>query len=139
MSVNKVSLIGFVGQQPEMKYTAAGAAICNFSIATTEAWTDKKTGDKKEETAWHRIVVFGKRAEVVGKYVEKGHRLYVGGRLKYGDYQNKEGINVKTTDIILTDFDFLERKGSGGGSQQPEEVSPVFDTGGAELDDGIPF
>ena len=103
-SVNKVILIGNLGKDPEMRYLPSGEAIANFSVATSESWTDKTSGDKKEQTEWHRVVFFGRTAEVVGQYVKKGSKIYVEGRLQTRKWQDKEGQDRYTTEVVLQGF-----------------------------------
>src|SRR6188768_2502111 len=114
MSVNKVILVGRLGQDPELKNTPGGAAVCNFSVATNEAWTDK-SGQKQERTEWHRIVVWGKKAEVCSKYLSKGRQVYVEGRLRTRTWEDKEGGKRYTTEVVANDVQFLGSGGGGGG------------------------
>ena len=112
--VNKVILIGNLGRDPEIRYSQQGVAVVNFPIATSEQWTDKNTGDKQEKTEWHRVVAFGKQAEILEKYLSKGRQVYIEGRLQTSNYE-KEGQTHYTTDIIVTNFQFL---GGGRGDTQ---------------------
>jgi single-strand DNA-binding protein len=102
--INKVILIGNLGTNPELKYASGGSAILNLSIATSEAWTDKNTGQKQEKTEWHRVVLFGKLAELVAKYCNKGSKLYIEGKLQTRKWTNKEGKDQYTTEIIVSGF-----------------------------------
>lgn len=111
MSVNKVILVGRLGQNPEVRYTPSGAAVANFSIATNEAWTDKQ-GQKQERTEWHRIVVWGKTAELCGQYLTKGRQAYIEGRLQTRQWQDKDGQTKYTTEVQAQTVQFL-----GGGAQ----------------------
>ncbi len=116
--LNKVMLIARLGRDPEMKYTQQGTAICNMTIATSESWTDKSTGEKQEKTEWHRCVSFGKQAEVLGKYLVKGSQVYVEGKLQTRQYE-KDGQTHYTTEIVVQEFTFLGGgQQSSGGSQQ---------------------
>ena len=99
MSVNKVILLGRLGQDPELKYTPGGSAVCNFSIATTEAWTDKQ-GQKQEKTEWHRVVVWGKLAELCNQYLAKGRQAFLEGRLQTRSWDDKDGHKRYTTEIL---------------------------------------
>lgn len=99
--VNKVILVGNVGQDPEIRYTADGRPIANFSVATSETWNDKNSGEKKEKTEWHRVVVFGKLAELCGKYVAKGSQVYVEGKLQTRKWQGQDGQDKYTTEIVV--------------------------------------
>jgi len=140
-SVNKVIVIGNLGRDPEVRYMANGDAACNFSVATTESWKDKATGEKKEETEWHRVSVFGKLAEICGQYLKKGSQVYVEGSLKTRKWTDKEGQEKYTTEIRCSQMTML---GSAGGQrqqsndvQQPakDKPKPSFD----DLGDDIPF
>ncbi|HWS76255.1 MAG TPA: single-stranded DNA-binding protein [Quisquiliibacterium sp.] len=115
-SVNKVILIGNVGRDPETRYSPNGGAICNLSIATTRNWKDKASGEKREETEWHRVVFYDRLAEIVGEYVKKGRPIYVEGRLKTRKWQDKDGAEKYTTEIIAEEMQLLgAREGGGGG------------------------
>src|SRR5690554_2419740 len=103
-SVNKVTLIGTVGRDPEMRYTPGGSAIANFSLATNESYNDKNTGQRVENTEWHRIVAFGKLAEIIQQYVKKGGKLYIEGKLRTNEWE-KDGIKRYSTDIIANEID----------------------------------
>lgn len=106
MSVNKVILLGRLGQDPELKYTPGGAAVCNFSMATTESWTDK-SGQKQEKTEWHRIVVWGKLAELCNQYLAKGRQAFVEGRLQTRSWDDKDGSKRYTTEIMANTVQFI--------------------------------
>jgi single-strand DNA-binding protein len=119
-SLNKVMIIGNLGRDPEVSYTPSGMAVAKFSIATTDFWTDRATGERKEKTEWHRIVAFAKLAETCGRYLTKGKQIYVEGKLQTTSYE-KDGITRYTTDIIANTIQFLGMKpegGGGGGFQQ---------------------
>ena len=114
-SLNKVILIGNLGRDPEVRYTPNGNAICNISVATTRNWKDKTSGDKVEETEWHRVVFYDRLAEVAGEYLKKGRPVYVEGRLKTRKWQDKEGKDVYTTEVIADNMQLLGgREGMGG-------------------------
>ena len=155
-SVNKVILVGNLGRDPETRYMPDGAAITNVSVATSFQWNDKTSGEKKEETEWHRVVFRGKLAEVAGEYLKKGSQVYVEGRLRTRKWQDKEGKDRYTTEIVARDMQMLGgRGGAGGGAgmgggspgggaepRQPrstpsEDRGPPADEGG--FDDDIPF
>lgn len=104
--LNKVMLIGRLGRDPEIRYSQQGTAVVNFPLATNEQWTDKNTGEKQEKTEWHRVVSFGKPAEILEKYLSKGSQVYVEGRLQTRNYE-KDGQTHYTTEIVVTDFTFL--------------------------------
>jgi single-strand DNA-binding protein len=117
-SVNKVILIGNLGRDPEVRYTPNGAAICNVSIATTRNWKSKDSGERQEETEWHRVVFYDRLAEIAGEYLKKGRPVYVEGRLKTRKWQDKEGRDTYTTEIIADQMQLLGgREGMGGGGE----------------------
>lgn len=112
-SVNKVILIGNLGKDPEMRYMPSGDAIANFSIATTDTWKDK-SGEKQEKTEWHRISMFGRQAEIAGEYLKKGSPVYIEGRLQTRKWQNKEGLDQYTTEIVADRMQMLGGRSGGG-------------------------
>src|SRR5215510_8924845 len=118
-SVNKVILVGNLGRDPETKYMPDGAAITNVSLATSFQWTDKASGEKKEETEWHRIVIRGRLAEIAGEYLKKGSQVYVEGRLRTRKWQDKEGQDRYTTEIVA---DSMQMLGSRAGAGEPATV-----------------
>ncbi|MDR0588548.1 MAG: single-stranded DNA-binding protein [Burkholderiales bacterium] len=143
-SVNKVILLGNLGADPVMRYTTGGDAVCNFSLATSDQWRDKSSGEKQEKTEWHRVVLFGRTAEIAGEYLKKGRTAYVEGRLQTKKWTDKEGHERYTTEIIGDRLQLLG--GAGGGS------APADDAGGAsrkssessnkpadDFEDDIPF
>lgn len=118
--VNKVILVGNLGADPEVRYTAGGSAIANLSVATKDQWTDKQTGQKQEKTEWHRVKMFGRLAEIAGEYLKKGQQVYVEGALRYDKYTGKDGVERYTTDIVASDLQMLGGRpggeaGMGGG------------------------
>ena len=113
-SVNKVILIGNVGRDPETRYSPNGGAICNLSIATSRNWKDKASGERREETEWHRVVFYDRLAEIVGEYVKKGRPIYVEGRLKTRKWQDKDGVEKYTTEIIAEEMQLLGSREGGG-------------------------
>lgn len=129
-SINKVILIGNLGRDPEVRYTPSGAAVCNVSVATTRNWKDKNSGDKVEETEWHRVVFYDRLAEIAGEYLKKGRPVYVEGRLKTRKWQDKEtGQDRYSTDIVAEQMQMLGggRDGdsdSGGGHYQGDGGAP---------------
>jgi single-strand DNA-binding protein len=147
--VNKVILIGNLGADPDMRYTPSGTGVCELRLATNESWTDKG-GQKQERTEWHRVVVWGKLAEIVSKYLSKGRQVYVEGRLRTRSWDDKEGNKRYTTEIIANDVQFLSG-GSGGGARGggdgPPPAEPDYGGGGGGYgggggggpDDDIPF
>jgi len=133
--VNKVILVGNLGADPEMRYTADGTAVCRLKVATSRRYTDKQ-GNRQEETAWHRVDAWGKLAEICGQYLSKGRQVYIEGRIKYGSYE-KDGVKHYTTDIVAENMQML---GAGGGRGPDREPEPPFEppVGGVSEDD-IPF
>lgn len=121
-SVNKVILVGNLGKDPEMRYMPNGDAVANITLATTDTWKDKQTGEKKEATEWHRVVFFRKLAEIVGQYLKKGSQVYIEGALKTRKWQDKEGQDRYTTEIVADDMKMLgSRQGMGSGDAPPRE------------------
>ena len=117
-SINKVILIGNLGRDPEVRYTPNGAAICNVTIATSRNWKDKNSGEKMEETEWHRVVFYDRLAEIAGEYLKKGRPVYVEGRLKTRKWTDKDGVEKYTTEIIADNMQLLGgREGGGGGDE----------------------
>lgn len=114
--INKVILIGNLGGDPEVKYTAGGSAVANVTIATSENWKDKTTGENQERTEWHRVVFFGRLAEIAGEYLKKGSQVYVEGRLQTRKWQDKEGQDRYTTEIVANEMQMLGGRGGGSAS-----------------------
>ena len=158
-SVNKVILIGNLGRDPEVRYAASGSAICNVTIATSRQWKDKTSGERQEETEWHRVVFYDRLAEIAGEYLKKGRPVYVEGRLKTRKWTDKDGVEKYTTEIVATEMQLLgSREGGGGGSgmggggddtpsarpapaprQAPAPKPAPKASGFEEMDDDIPF
>ena len=146
-SVNRVILVGNLGRDAELKYTPSGAAVSNFSIATSESWKDKNSGERKEKTEWHRIVLWGKTAENLSQYLLKGKQIYVEGRLETRQWEDKEGQKRSTTEVRVGPGDRLVLLGSrdDGGSRRSSAGSeaapsdPSTNQGGELTDDDIPF
>lgn len=113
--INKVILVGNLGADPEVRYTAGGTAIASLSIATSEQWTDKQSGQKQERTEWHRVKLFGRLAEIAGEYLKKGRQVYVEGSLRTDKYTDKQGVERYSTDIIASDLQMLGGMGGEGG------------------------
>ena len=151
-SVNKVILIGNLGRDPETRYMPEGGAITNISIATTDKWKDKN-GEMQEKTEWHRVAFFGKLAEIAGEYLKKGSQVYVEGRLQTRKWQDKDGQDKYTTEVVANVMQMLgSRQGMGGGGRDAGEASsagaakpvaskPAAKAGGKfdDLEDDIPF
>lgn len=123
--INKVIIIGTLGQDPEVKYMPSGGAVCNLSLATSEQWNDKATGEKKEQTEWHRVVIFGKLAEVAGEYLRKGSQVYVEGKLRTRKWTDQSGAEKYTTEIVLQPMNgvmqMIGGKSSDNGNQQSQQ------------------
>jgi single-strand DNA-binding protein len=135
-SVNKVILVGNLGRDPEVRYTTSGTPVANFTMATTDRWTDP-SGERKERTEWHRIVVWGKQAEIVGEYLRKGRQVYVEGSLQTREWTDREGNKRTTTEIRAQRVQMLgrpdERAAPAAPAEQVAEPEPAFD------DDDVPF
>ena len=139
--VNKVLLIGNLGRDPEVRFTPSGRAVANFTLATSEKWSDAD-GNRKEHTEWHNIVVWGKQAETCGQYLSKGRQVFVEGTIRRRDYEDKDGNKRYVTEIIARDVRFLGGGGGGGGRQAATESfsAPAGEEGGGgPSDDDIPF
>lgn len=142
--INKVTLIGNLGSDPELKYMPSGSAVANVSIATSETWKDKETGEKKERTEWHRLVFFSRLAEIVGEYCRKGSTIYVEGKLQTRKWQDKDGNDRYTTEIVAKEMKML---GSGSGSGSTRETGAQASAEGGQpseqaatgFTDDIPF
>jgi len=119
MSINKVILIGNLGGDPEVRYASSGVAVCNFTMATTRTYKDKQ-GERKDETEWHRVVAFGRTAEVCGEYLKKGRQVYIEGRLQTRKWQDKDGNDRWTTEVVTESMQMLGNRGNdgGGGAQR---------------------
>ena len=163
--VNKVILVGNLGRDPEVRYTPSGSAVANVTIATSDQWKDKQTGEQQERTEWHRVVFFNRLAEVVAEYVKKGQQIYVEGRIQTRKWQDQSGQDRYTTEIVANEMQMLGgRSGEGGGAtsgfsqnmdqsqptQSPGDASPAPASGGQDkspvqggayddFDDDIPF
>ena len=152
-SVNKVILIGNLGKDPEVRYAPSGSAICNITLATSRQWKDKTSGEKQEETEWHRVTFFDRLAEVAGEYLKKGKSVYIEGRLKTRKWTDKEGVERYSTDILADEMKMLgSREGgddAGGGQRsapaarpaagKPAAAAAKSSSGFADMDDDIPF
>ncbi len=162
-SVNKVIIVGNLGKDPEVRYMPSGSAICNITVATSRQWKDKTSGERQEETEWHRIALFDRLAEIAGEYLKKGKSVYIEGRLKTRKYTDKDGAEKYTTEIIASEMQLLGgREGGGGGgddmggggsSERPQRSAPAprpapaprqapaakSSTGFDDMDDDIPF
>lgn len=151
--VNKVILIGNLGVDPETRYTASGTAVTNARLATSDMWKDKQTGEMQERTEWHNLVFFGRLAEIASEYLRKGSKVYVEGRLQTRKWQDKDGNDKYTTEVVANEMQMLDSKGGGtasydqprGGGQQrpqPQPAQAAQDSGSDfddDLGDDIPF
>jgi single-strand DNA-binding protein len=134
MSVNKVILVGRVGQDPEIRYTSSGDPVINLSLATSETWKNK-AGEKQEATEWHRVNFFGKPAEIINQYVRKGSQLYVEGKIKTKKYTDKQGVEKYAFEIQCDLFKLIGSKPDDAPKQAPKEAAPIYD----DMNDKIPF
>ena len=141
--VNKVILVGNLGQKPEMRYTATQTAVANLSIATTESWKDKESGENRDKTEWHRVVFFGSLAEIAEKYLDKGSSVYVEGKIQTRKWQDKDGNDRYTTEVLGNQLTMLGSRSSSDSSNQTDNSSntpfPDDDSGEGLSDDDIPF
>ena len=160
--INKVILVGNLGKDPEVRYMPSGGAVANLTIATSESWKDKTSGEQKEQTEWHRVVMFGRLGEIAGEYLKKGSQVYIEGKLQTRKWQDQQGQDKYTTEIVASELQMLGgRSGGGGGSSdfdsssqgssQPQYNSPKKqapatpapssgnNNGFDDFDDDIPF
>jgi single-strand DNA-binding protein len=148
--VNKAILVGNLGADPEVRYMPSGAAVANIRIATSEQWKDKQSGEMQERTEWHAIVLFGRLGEVAGEYLRKGAQVYIEGRIQTRKWQDKQGNDRYSTEIVANDMQMLGGRGgaSGGGGGESRQQSGGSDPGAApaggggqsqDFDDDIPF
>ena len=137
-SLNKVQIIGNLGRDPEVRYTPNGNAVCNVSVASTRQWKNKESGEKQEETEWHRVVFYDRLAEIAGEYLKKGRSVYVEGRLKTRKWTDKEGKEQYTTEIVATEMQMLGgREGMGGGASD-DRGGEEYAGGGGGAGGGAP-
>ncbi|MCK5769032.1 single-stranded DNA-binding protein [Algiphilus sp.] len=152
--INKVILVGNLGQDPEVRYTANGTAVANLRIATSETWRDKQSGEQRENTEWHTVVLFGKTAEIASQYLKKGRQVYIEGRLQTRKWQDKSGNDRFSTEVVANDMQMLGGGGPGGGGGSASyDDGPSMSRGGGQSappqqrepagqsfeDDDIPF
>ena len=140
--VNKVILIGNLGRDPEVRYSPNGGAIANITLATSEAWKDKNTGEQVEKTEWHRVVFFRRLAEIAGEYLKKGSKVYIEGKLQTRKWQDKDGNDRYTTEIVANEMQMLDSRGGSASYNQEEPAmassqQESMPTG--DFDDDIPF
>lgn len=156
--VNKVILVGNLGQDPETRYLPSGGAVTNITVATSESWKDKNSGQMQERTEWHRVVFFNKLAEIAGEYLKKGAKVYIEGALRTRKWQDQSGADRYTTEIVASEMQMLDSRGAGSGAggstgggfegydQMPEargggnyQSSPSPSPASADFEDDIPF
>ncbi len=157
--INKVILVGHLGQDPEVRYMPSGGAVTNLSVATTDSWTDKNSGQRQDRTEWHRVSMFNKLAEIAGEYLKKGSQVYIEGRLQTRKWQDNNGQDRYTTEIIANDMQMLGGRGGdsggsasfgGGGQGRPQQQQQAQGqsqgqpqsapmSGPDDFDDDIPF
>ena len=138
-SVNKVILVGNLGRDPEVRYTSSGTAVANVTLATTDQWSDQASGERKERTEWHRLVIWGKQAEVAGEYLRKGKQIFVEGSLQTREWTDRENQKRYTTEIRVRNFQMLGRRDDAPAAE-PAEAAPAVAEGGAGYDeDDVPF
>ena len=144
--VNKVILVGTLGQDPDTRYTPSNAAVANLSIATNESWKDKQTGEQKEKTEWHRVVMFNRLAEIATEYLRKGSQVYIEGKIQTRKWEDKDGNDRYTTEIVANEMQMLGGRSSGNtgsssmNSNSSEEISSPKNTQeNDDFDDDIPF
>ncbi|MEE8427756.1 MAG: single-stranded DNA-binding protein [Woeseiaceae bacterium] len=143
--INKVIIVGNLGQDPETRYMPSGSAVTNFTVATNESWKDKQTGEQKDRTEWHRIAMFGRLAEIAAEYLRKGSQVYIEGKLRTRKWQDRDGKDRYTTEIIADEMQMLGGRG-GGSAPMSSGSEPANVPAGApppppadDFDDDIPF
>ena len=122
--VNKVILVGNLGADPEVRHSGQGMAICTLKVATSESWTDKASGEKKEKTEWHRVKLFGKLGEIAGEYLRKGRQVYIEGSLRTEKYTGQDGVEKYTTDIVASEMQMLGGADKGERQERPRAEAP---------------
>jgi single-strand DNA-binding protein len=144
--INKVILVGNLGADPETRYMPSGSAVTNLSVATSESWKDKQTGEQKERTEWHKVAMFNRLAEIAAEYLRKGSQVYIEGKLRTRKWQDRDGNDRWTTEVIADEMQMLGGRGGGGGGSAPmssgQDSGPPSappQTGPDDFDDDIPF
>ena len=146
--INKVIIVGNVGQDPETRYMPSGSAVTNFTVATNESWKDKQTGEQKDRTEWHRVAMFNRLAEIAAEYLRKGSQVYIEGKLRTRKWQDQSGQDRWTTEIVADEMQMLGGRGGAGGGggsapmssgQDSGQPSAPPQTGPDDFDDDIPF
>lgn len=141
--INKVILVGNLGQDPETRYMPSGSAVTNFTVATNESWKDKQTGEQKDRTEWHRVAMFNRLAEIAAEYLRKGSQVYIEGKLRTRKWQDRDGNDRYTTEIIADEMQMLGGRGGGSAPMSqdpgPGPGGPPPQAGPDDFDDDIPF
>jgi single-strand DNA-binding protein len=141
--INKVIIVGNLGNDPDTRYMPSGSAVTNLSVATNESWKDKQTGEQKDRTEWHKVAMFGRLAEIAAEYLRKGSQVYIEGKLRTRKWQDKDGQDRYTTEIVADEMQMLGgRAGAGGGApsmNDSSDRSPPPRASGDDFDDDIPF
>jgi single-strand DNA-binding protein len=141
--INKVIIVGNLGNDPDTRYMPSGSAVTNLSVATNESWKDKQTGEQKDRTEWHKVAMFGRLAEIAAEYLRKGSQVYIEGKLRTRKWQDKDGQDRYTTEIVADEMQMLGgRGGAGGGApsmNDSSDRSPPPRASGDDFDDDIPF
>ena len=141
--VNKVIIVGNLGNDPETRFSQSGSAMTNITVATSESWKDKQTGQQQERTEWHKVVFFNRLAEIAGEYLKKGSKVYIEGSLRTRKWQDKDGVDKYTTEIVAREMQMLDSKGDSSQSRpsSPQPVAPVAAQAVQQepLEDDIPF
>jgi single-strand DNA-binding protein len=128
--INKVIIVGNLGQDPEVRFMPNGGSVANFTVATSETWKDKQSGEQKEKTEWHRVVIYQRLAEIAGEYLKKGSKVYLEGRLQTRKWQNQQGADQYTTEIIVNEMQMLDSRGQGAQSGGFNQQAPAQQSGG---------
>ena len=139
--INKVIVVGNLGQDPDTRYMPSGSAVTNITVATNESWKDKQTGEQKDRTEWHKVAMFGRLAEIAAEYLRKGSQVYIEGKLRTRKWQDKQGNDRYTTEIVADEMQMLGGRGGAGApmSDQGPPPSPPPQGSSDDFDDDIPF
>jgi single-strand DNA-binding protein len=142
--INKVIIVGNLGNDPETRYMPSGSAVTNLSVATNESWKDKATGEQKDRTEWHKVAMFGRLAEIAAEYLRKGSQVYIEGKLRTRKWQDKDGQDRYTTEVVADEMQMLGGRGGAGGGGAPsmndsQDRSTPPRASGDDFDDDIPF
>ncbi|WP_417534157.1 single-stranded DNA-binding protein [Marinobacterium stanieri] len=138
--INKVILVGNLGGDPEVRYMPSGNAVTNITIATSDTWKDKQTGQQQERTEWHRVVFFNRLAEIAGEYLKKGAKVYIEGALRTRKWQGQDGQDRYTTEIVASEMQMLDSQGGGNAAdQRAQQQMAAYQPPGADFDDDVPM